>query len=495
MRYFRKTYNFSLADPLIGLSCQARNSLNTALARRLAGPAQQVTAYEWQIFLNTPFLQVSSNPTEQETELRNIFFEGGVERQTSDFAHFYPELMRFWLLQMENWRSFLRTFQCDLAKFVRRQRIRPAVAGIRWLRPDMSDPHDGNKSVVCVRFANGEEWFYKPRAPRQSTLWFEMLARINRAGFSHPFTIPRLVPGRDHHWMESIREHSCRSFGQQRDFWFRSGALLWLVNALAGVDFHVGNLVCQGDQPVFVDCETLLHPLTAGAQDRTLSATRLTRTGMLPLGGGFETAALGPMTASRVCGPRRCLGARDICLAVIDGWKAMMEFLTQPKNIRALTDIYRQLQATDCRVIHRSTAQYHAILQSSFSPALLKDATRRRQFLRQACRSSNPSRLVAGEEARALRDLDIPIFFGRCRRRSALPSRSQSKDAVRTIATCLSGIFQGSPSATSQPRDRANTYMDTSLRRQKDLVNSERAVARSTSQVRRGLLSGRIRRL
>jgi lantibiotic modifying enzyme len=370
-----------------------------------------------------------------------MFFDGGVESQTSTFVRFYPELTRLWLLQMENWRVFRRTFQCDLAKFLRRQAIRSPAARIVALQPDMSDFHNGNKSVFHVYFANGEEWFYKPRCAGQSTAWFELLARINRAGFSHPFTIPRLVPDQEHHWMEAIRDHPCRSSDQQRDFWFRSGALLWLVNALAGVDFHIGNLVCQGDQPVFVDCETLLHPLTSGARDRISSATRLGRTGMLPPRGRSDAAALGPMTASRVCGRRRCLSPRDICCAVVDGWKAMTRFLAEPKRMRMLGDTYDQLKSIDYRLIHRSTAQYHSILRYSFAPALLKDSTRRLAFLRQACQNANASRLVADEEVRALMDLDIPVFFGRCRRRTAPFPPSQSKHTFRTLASCLAAAF------------------------------------------------------
>jgi lantibiotic modifying enzyme len=440
-KYFRKTYAFPLRDLLVNLSREARNSLDTALTRRLAVPAQQVAAYEWQVFLNTPFLQSRPTAGGWEDGLHEVFFDGGVESQTSTFGRLYPELMRLWVLQMENWSAFLRIFQCDLAKFVRRQAIGSPAARIVALRPDMSDFHNGNTTVVHVSFATGEEWFYKPRCAHQGTLWFELLSRINRAGFSHPFTLPRLVLDQNHHWMEAIREHPCRSFGQQRDFWFRSGALLWLVNAFAGVDFHVGNLICHGDQPVFVDCETLLHPLPSGAQDRISLATRLGRTGMLPVRESSDTAALGLRTASRVCGRRRPLSARDICCSVVDGWKAMTKFFTEPKRRRILLDIYAQLQSTDCRVIPRSTAQYHSILRYSLSPTLLKDSTRRLQFLRQACQSANASQSVADKEASALADLDIPVFFGSCRQSTALFPPSQSKHGFRTLASRLRAAF------------------------------------------------------
>jgi hypothetical protein len=441
VRYFHETYSFSLEEPPIRLSREACNSLDAALTLRLTGPAQQVTAYEWQVFLNIPFLQARATAGGWEEGLREMFFEAGVESQTRTFIQSYPELMRLWLLQMENWSAFLRIFQCDFAKFVQRQAIRLPAAQVVALQPDMSDFHNGNKSVVHVSFANGKEWFYKPRSADQSTLWFELLSRINRAGFSHPFTVPRLVPGQDHHWMEAIREHPCRNFGQQRDFWFRSGALLWLVNALAGVDFHVGNLICHGDQPVFVDCETFLHPLPYGGPNGISMATRLGRTGMLPVAGRLDTAALGQMTASRVCGRDRSLHAQDICSSVIDGWRAMTKFFAESKRMRIPRDTYARLQSTDCRIIPRSTAQYYSILRHSLSPTLLKDSARRRQFLCQACQSANGSRIVADKETRALADLDIPVFFGTCGRHTALFSPSQSKRGVATLASCLRAAF------------------------------------------------------
>lgn len=370
-----------------------------------------------------------------------MFFADGIERRTSTFIQCYPELMRIWLRQMESWRAFLRTFRCDLARFVQRQAIRLPAPEIVALQPDMSDFHNGNTSVIQVSFAQGKEWFYKPRCAHQSTIWFELLSSINGAGFSHPFILPRLVPDQDHHWMEAIPEYPCGSSSQQRDFWFRSGALLWLVNAFAGVDFHVGNLVCHGDQPVFVDCETLLHPLPSDTQSRISMVTRLYRTGMLPVQERSDTAALSPTTASRVCGRCRPLSARDICCYVVDGWKAMTKFFAEPKRMRALRDAHAQLQSTDCRVIRRSTAQYHSILRYSLSPTLLKDSAGRRQFLRQACQSANASRIVADREARALKDLDIPVFFGKCRPCAALFSPSQSPDGVKTLASCLRTAF------------------------------------------------------
>ncbi len=407
--------------------------------------------YQWQVFLNTPFLGIPSG-IDAKVRLQEAFFARGVEHQILTLIKSYPELTRIWLVQIENWRRFFQAFSRDAARFARRMKWDGSI-GIDHLQPDLSDLHDGNTSVVHVRFANGADWFYKPRPAPQSVAWFGFLSRINGAGFSHSFKIPLFASAKTHHWMEAIPERRCVSHHQQQEFWFRMGALLYLLDLLQGVDFHTGNLICSGDQPVFVDCETLLHPETPMPRGIAARERGLFRIGILPLegGDGSNVAALGPMTFARVSTESRRLSHELTRDAVVEGFRAIDEFFKgEPRRLSLLHDTAAELRASKCRIIYRPTGSYHSILQRSLSPDLLSDTAKRSTFIRQACQTLSAPKRVPAKEAHALKDLDIPLLTGRCSKALSLRSNRAIERATQQIAQSLATyhVPTKSPAAT-----------------------------------------------
>ncbi|CAM5724428.1 hypothetical protein SANTM175S_04328 [Streptomyces antimycoticus] len=56
----------------------------------------------------------------------------------------------------------------------------------------------------------------------------------------------------------------CAAAPDAAGFYWRTGALLALVHALRGTDFHHENIIAAGEHPVLVDLEALLHPTAPG---------------------------------------------------------------------------------------------------------------------------------------------------------------------------------------------------------------------------------------
>jgi lantibiotic modifying enzyme len=392
--------------------------------------------FEWQLFLNVQQFTVPAN--DKQSDVCGGFFANGIEEKTIAFGERYPELRRLWVVQIRNWLIFFQRFYRHSAKFVQRMRFEDG-AGILGLQCDLSDPHRGNATVIRVRFADGGTWFYKPRPGYQTKIWFNLLLELNRKGFATPFKIPRILTARDHHWMEQARNLSCANCRQERDFWFRSGALLYLVYCLGGVDFHAGNIICEGDQPIFVDCETLFHPETPLPREVREREKGLFRTGMLPLdkGSADNVAGLGPMTISRVSNPCFASSFDFRSHATIEGFEGMHAFIgNKPNRLLDLLGPAGRRGRLRCRILYRPTAQYHSLLQSSCYPSLLKNTARRSASLRQACQRPYMSS-IARREVAALRDLDIPFFVGRAPRLLKSLSTRDVKRAARLIAGAL----------------------------------------------------------
>jgi lantibiotic modifying enzyme len=420
----------------VSVSRTAEKAMRNALCRRLAYSVKSVVRFEWQLFLNVE--QFASPTSNNKNDLWWGFFRNGVEETAISFGGLYPELRRIWVVQISNWLGFFQKFCEHSANFAHRLRFEHG-ARILGLHCDLSDPHRGNATVIRVYFAGGGTWFYKPRSAHQTKIWFNLLAQLNRRGFSTWFKIPRVLPARGHHWMEQIQGSPCTSAREEHDFWFRAGALLYLVYCLGGVDFHARNIICEGDQPIFVDCETLFHPETPLPREVRDREKGLFRTGMLPFenGGPDNVAGLGPMTVSRVS--NRCFdsSAAFRSHATLEGFEAMHTFIRdKPNRLCDLLCAAGRRGPLRCRILYRPTAEYESLLQSSCHPSLLKNTARRSAFLRQACQRPSMSS-IARREVAALRDLDIPFFMGRAPRLLKSLSTRDLKRATQCIARAL----------------------------------------------------------
>ncbi|MCX4241317.1 DUF4135 domain-containing protein [Paraliomyxa miuraensis] len=93
----------------------------------------------------------------------------------------------------------------------------------------------------------------------------------------------------DHGWQAWVPHRPCHGADELRRYHRRTGVLLGAAWLLGATDLHAGNLVADGEHPVLVDLETLLHPRAAeetGPDD-------VRRTGLLPHDGlGADAAGL-----------------------------------------------------------------------------------------------------------------------------------------------------------------------------------------------------------
>lgn len=431
------------------LSRNAHDAARASLERRLTLPAVSVLRFEWELFLNNPRPAAKANVTDRDADPYELYFADGVERITLALGESYPELRRIWCAQIRNWFAFFETFRRHAARFARHMNFGDAVRIVR-LRPDLSDPHEGNRTVIHTSFEPGGDWFYKPRCIGHGKTWFGLLSKINQKSFSHPFRIPRLISAGTHHWMEALQARPCATRRAEQDFWFRCGALLSLVDILRGVDFHAGNLVCARDQPVFVDCETLGHPETAMPGEVAAREKGLFRTGMLPPDGVAlqdTVAALGLMTVERVS--IRGRATIDRAATVAAGFEGMHQFMKGEFGaLTLLSWAEKQLRRHQSRILYRPTVQYYRILEHSLSVVLLGHAKVRSAFLKKACYAANIADYISASEATALMDLDVPYFVGP----SAAISRRLSMASVKRAKSEILNAL-GAGIAASASRD------------------------------------------
>jgi hypothetical protein len=381
------------------LSREAISALRQSLRQRLARTGNR--ASQWEALAATAGQKLSVNLLPADIgNSHDYFFSSGVSNETLRLLQNYPVLARLWTVQVESWLRFVNDFLRDAAVFSPDGRkIDNRIPIVSRIEADLSDPHEGNRTVMHVQFGKDDEWFYKPRHGRQERAWFELLRWINARGFPRPFRILRVQCEDRHCWMESVRPRRCRNRKEHSDYFFRLGAMMCLIHVARGVDFHAANIVPAGDQPVVVDCETLLHPATSLPQYVRAEDESIVRTGTLTLFRQF-----------RESGSTDWSKTEHFSDDLIAGFRAMHDFLRGRGAVQHLKAWTTRLSKISGRNVYRPTKHYYTMLEGSLAPSRLSSGLDRSLYLCAACRNDCSSQRRAWAEVRALENADIPLF-------------------------------------------------------------------------------------
>jgi type 2 lantibiotic biosynthesis protein LanM len=131
----------------------------------------------------------------------------------------------------------------------------PVVA----IEGDLSDPHNGGRSVRILRFEDGARVVYKPKDLRLDVAWHGLVERLNRDGAPIELKAVRVVARDGYGWTEFIMHAGCGDADGCQRFFRRAGAWLALFHCFAGSDMHQENMIAAADHPVPIDLETLLQ--------------------------------------------------------------------------------------------------------------------------------------------------------------------------------------------------------------------------------------------
>jgi lantibiotic modifying enzyme len=384
--------------------------------------------------------------------------------------------------------AFLRRLHADRRALERAFHAPGRVTRVTSVEPDLSDRHDGGKTVIRVRFASGLQVMYKPRElaleAGYSQLWDWMNARASASHSPRPRPLQcrgaRVLCRPGYGWQEFVRARNGAGRRAATRFYRRAGMVLCLLHAFGAGDAHCDNLIAAGEHPVFVDAETLFPP-AGGAASRSVRDTGLLPNPRVsPSGRPYDMSGLGAhrtrpthlriprwenVNTSRMrvrfvtawTAPRRNL-PRDLSgrtlivndpQPVVDGFFTMYEFLLQQRGLLTSRDgPMTELLRRNVRLVRRDTTDYLLLLNRSFGMSWLEtvDASLR------------------PDERAALRRLDVPRFVARAnaaavRSRLRRLSRADRDRQIRAIRVSLSlrllyhsGDFGPRPPARSLTR-------------------------------------------
>ncbi|SDB23666.1 type 2 lantibiotic biosynthesis protein LanM [Pseudobutyrivibrio sp. YE44] len=121
------------------------------------------------------------------------------------------------------------------------------------------DTHNGGRSVVKLTFNNGNV-YYKPRSMKieKSFIKFQKWLKENCPEYKADFTYKIWDVG-NAGFMKQIDNNECKSDQEINEFYYKIGQLLCVLYTFNAKDFHSENVIADGNTPVLIDMETLLH--------------------------------------------------------------------------------------------------------------------------------------------------------------------------------------------------------------------------------------------
>lgn len=391
----------------------------------------------------------------------------------------YPVLARRLADICQRWvEATLELFQRLEADFADLERTFGALEAVTSAQPSLSDPHNGRRRVVSLTFATGRRLVYKPKDMGTELEYNRLLGWLNERGVPLDFRVLRVIDRSTYGWVEFVDHMGLPDRDQAGRYYERAGMLLCLVYALEGTDCHYENIVANGEHPVLVDAETLMHHRARervpddGRGAQALANEQMDysvlRTGMLPrwqVGGdgrmAYDVSGLGETVGQEL--PYRAprwtrvntdrmsvepipitippqtnvpvvdgdqLSLREYGPQVLDGFERMYRFLMHEREALLQSPPMLAMAAKRVRFVYRPTKVYSLLLNNMVNRESCREGVDQSVLIEQLGRAQVPAfgplpeeqpllwRVFAGER-HSMAGGDIP-FFSACADSDAL---------------------------------------------------------------------------
>ena len=442
------------------LSREAELDLREALIRRLAWLSMQALYLEFVSFstISSATGEIGGFYDAFTTE----FYQGGFVRFLTEYpvlARFLGEATALWI---ESTRSFLVHLGEDAELLGNVFNEGKAMGTISEVRIELSDPHNGGKTVIGLLFESGTSCFYKPKNLASDELFQDLLTLLEKDPAILPMKKMEIIVRDDHGWTNEIVVEGLKGEAQAERYFERMGTILFAMLLLGANDCNIENIIPSGEYPVTIDTETIFQsqprptsaPMWAASNvaEQELYYNSVLRVGMLPRwkpgpdGQKHDISSLGGYNGQRGNGTKRVwhnLNSDKMRYSFeqvsLTGPLAHMGDQTlnpvgyRDSLIRGFTKAYRaamQLRDEDPDVAHalmgkrvlrlrfiaRNTFVYYGIIEKMTVPKNLKNGVLasfqmdqlRRNFLRAEEKPAAWPMLDA--EGASLSQLDIPRF-------------------------------------------------------------------------------------
>ncbi|MBK5246750.1 MAG: DUF4135 domain-containing protein [Peptostreptococcaceae bacterium] len=367
----------------------------------------------------------------------------------------YPVLPRIMTTVINNWIDNMELFSIhlkeDLKYLENELNDKKTLGKVETVKGSISDAHNKGKGVIIVGFEAGSRIVYKPRNLQIDIAYKSLVDSLMDMKFPYELIAPKALNFENHGWIEFIEYKALDSRNKAKDFYYRAGALLCLVYAMGGNDFHGENMIASGEQPVLIDLETIIsykmiqlneeYENMKEAQDFVdIIQESVLGIGFLPVWLTTSNdicidfgALTGNIATSMPSFEGQTLKALEYRSELLEGFGKAYDFFITNKDLVYDNIIKAFFSESPLRIILRPTNVYAKMLYHTVSPEILKDG-----FLYSVeMERFAPAYLIKVDDQKvkklwdmflyerdSLEERDIPIFYGLANERNIKNSES-----------------------------------------------------------------------
>ncbi len=199
-------------------------------------------------------------PTEYYDEFLQYLFDDGF----SDLVDEYPMFGRLIVEMFDQWVENVRTFrervESDGPALMERFDLDHEPGRVVDLVPLADDTHSGGQAIMKVEFEAGPTVVYKPRSVAAGATFYGFVDDLEGELPLPEFRKPTYLEREEYGWMEWIEYRDCPDEAAVRRYYERAGGLIAIAYFLGLTDCQYENLLVEGEHPVLLDVETVLHP-------------------------------------------------------------------------------------------------------------------------------------------------------------------------------------------------------------------------------------------
>jgi len=138
-----------------------------------------------------------------------------------------------------------------------------ALGSVTSIETDLSDRHDGGRTVMRLTFSAGPTLIYKPRDTGMEMEYNRLIDWINARGIVPSLRTLTVIDGNGTcGWIENAQARPCENASEVRLYYRRAGMLMALWWVLDATDIQMSNIAACGPHPVLLDAETFFQTHT-----------------------------------------------------------------------------------------------------------------------------------------------------------------------------------------------------------------------------------------
>lgn len=155
--------------------------------------------------------------------------------------------------------EFLQRFDTDKEAIEKEFFHGEPIGQIIHITGEISDLHQNGRSVLILAFDKNRKLVYKPRSLEIDVRWERFVKDFSAA--KEIIKAPHAIDFGEYGFVEFIDHNPCHSMEEIKTYFYHCGALMALLYAFGGNDFHRENIISFGTHPVIIDTETLMIPV------------------------------------------------------------------------------------------------------------------------------------------------------------------------------------------------------------------------------------------